>query len=136
VVVLDASVFVDALVNAGAPGRAARAELEEADDLDVPAIFGAEATSALWALVRRGELPPFRTAAALEAIRTVRATQYPFELFSLRVWELRDNLTIYDAWYVALAEELRTELVTSDARIRATTGLRCRVRAPDTKGTG
>jgi predicted nucleic acid-binding protein len=98
--------------------------------LEVPAIFGAEVTSALRMLVLRGELSPMRAAAAREQVRTARTIQYPFEPFSDRVWELRANLTVYDAWYVALAEWLATDLVTADERLANASGLRCVVRRP------
>jgi predicted nucleic acid-binding protein len=126
--VIDASVLVDALVATGQPGRAARAELSRLTVLDVPAIFAAEAASALRALVRRAELSPARAAAALDQIRALRTTQYPFEPFSARAWELRENVTVYDAWYVALAEWLGTELVTADERLTRAAGPRCRIR--------
>ena len=47
-----------------------------------------------------------------------------------RVWELRGNLTVYDAWYVALAESLRTDLVTADQELRHAAGPRCLIRLP------
>lgn len=128
--VVDASVFVDALVGAGPAGSSARKELSDVAVLEVPAIFGAEACSALRALVSRGELAAIRAATALELIRTVRAVRYPFEPFARRAWELRDNLTVYDAWYVALAEWLDTDLVTADEALVSAPGPRCSVRRP------
>jgi predicted nucleic acid-binding protein len=128
VTVVDASVFVDALVSSGLHGELARDELRGQTVLEVPAIFGAEVTSALRMLVLRGELSPLRAATAREQVRTVRTIQYPFEPFSHRVWQLRANLTVYDAWYVALAEWLGTDLVTADQRLANASGLRCAVR--------
>jgi len=130
VAVVDASVLVDALVSAGRPGELARAELRGRSALEVPAIFAVEATSALRGLVRGGSLSILRAATALEQIRTVRTIQYPFEPFAHRVWELRDNLTVYDAWYVALAEWLAVELVTADERLAGASGPHCAVRYP------
>lgn len=75
-------------------------------------------------------MSPIRAAAALEQVRTVRAIRYPFEPFTDRIWELRDNLTVCDAWYVALAEWLGTDLVTRDAMVRRAPGLRCVVHTP------
>lgn len=126
--VIDASVLVDALVGAGRHGQRARGELRGRSVLQVPAIFAAEATSALRGLVMRGALSSSRATAAVSAVRTLRTTQYPFEPFSRRVWELRDNLTVYDAWYVALAEALGTEVVTADERLAHASGVRCEVR--------
>jgi predicted nucleic acid-binding protein len=128
VTVVDASVFVDALVNVERPGQLAREELRAQTVLEVPAIFGAEVTSALRMLVLRGELSPVRAAAAREQLRTARTLRYPFEPFSNRVWELRANLTVYDAWYIALAEWLETDLVTADERLVKAAGPRCAVR--------
>ena len=70
--VVDASVLVDALVSAGRPGELARAELRDRSVLEVPAIFAAEATSALRGLVRGGCLSTLRAATGLEQVRTVR----------------------------------------------------------------
>jgi len=57
-------------------------------------------------------LDPVRAATAVAQIHTVRTIQYPFEPLGGRVWRLRDSITVYDAWYVALAEWLSTDLVT------------------------
>lgn len=102
--------------------------------LEVPAIFGAEAASALRGLVARGELSSVRASTGIEQIRTVRAVRYAFEPFSRRIWELRDNLTVYDAWYVALAESLGSDLVTADDAILVAPGTRCRIRRPGESG--
>jgi predicted nucleic acid-binding protein len=126
--VVDASVLVDALVGAGPHGDQARAELGDRMVFEAPAIFGAEVVSALRTLVLRGELSPIRAGAALDQVRTMRTIMYPFEPFGHRVWELREKLTVYDAWYVALAEWLGTDLVTADEGLAAAPGPFCPVR--------
>jgi predicted nucleic acid-binding protein len=126
--VVDASVFVNALVSVGPPGQAARDELKRLTVLEVPAIFTAEVTSALRAASLSGQLSLGHAETAREQLRLVRKVQYPFDPFSDRVWELRGNLTVYDAWYVALAEWLATDLVTADACLANSTGPRCAVR--------
>lgn len=128
--VIDASVYVDALVVAAQPGDAARAELRDIEVLQVPSVFTAEAVSALRRLIHRGALSEVRAAAAVHQVRTVRTITYPFEPFIDRAWELRDNLTVYAAWYVALAEWLDTDLVTADARLASAAGPSCTVRLP------
>lgn len=125
---VDACVLVDALVSAGSPGELARAELRDRMALEVPAIFAAEAASALRGLVLRGQLSPGRASAALGQVLALRTVQFPFEPFAERVWELRANLTVYDAWYVALAEWLGTDLVTADERLATASGPRCVMR--------
>jgi len=129
--VLDASVVVDALVVAGRPGDLGRDELHRLSELQVPAIFTAEVTSAVRGLVHRGALSPIRAATAVSEILSIRTLSYPFEPFARRAWELRDGITIYDAWYVALAERLDVELITADKRLANARGPRCRVRYLD-----
>jgi predicted nucleic acid-binding protein len=128
VTVVDASVLVDALVALGPPGDAARDELRHRTVLEVPAIFAAEVTSALRSLLLRGELDPIRAAVARDQVRATRTILYPFEPFSQRVWELKATVTVYDAWYISLAEWLETDLVTADARLAHASGARCDVR--------
>jgi predicted nucleic acid-binding protein len=126
--VLAASVVVDALVAAGPAGDLGRIEMRKLGELQVPAIFTAEVTSALRRLVHAGALSPIRAASALTQILSVRTLSYPFEPFARRAWELRNTVTVYDAWYVALAERLETELVTSDKRVAEANGPRCPIR--------
>src|SRR5258708_14890444 len=126
--VLDASVVVDAVVVAGPAGDLGRTEMRNLGELQVPAIFTAEVTSALRRLVQTGALSPIRGATALTQILAVKTMSYPFEPFVRRAWELRETLTVYDAWYVALAERLETELVTAANRLAEAGGPPCPVR--------
>ena len=126
--VLDAPVVVDALVVAGPAGDLGRSEMRKLGELQVPVIFPAEVMSALRSLVHQRALSSVRAAAAITEILSVKMLSYPFEPFARRIWELRDSLTIYDAWYVALAERLGTELVTADKRLAGASGPRCSVR--------
>jgi predicted nucleic acid-binding protein len=125
--VFDASVLVDALLVAGAAGDDAREVLRNRSVLHVPSIFAAEATSAIRSMRARGAVNPGQARGAVSKIKVVQTVQYPFEPFLDRVWELRDNLTVYDAWYVALAESLDTRLVTADLRLAQASGPRCPV---------
>jgi predicted nucleic acid-binding protein len=75
-------------------------------------------------------VPATPGAAAVRASR-LRARHYPFEPFLARVWDLRDDVTVYDAWYVALAEALGAPLVTADDRLRRADGPRCPVLGPE-----
>ena len=129
--VLDASVAVDALAVVGPAGDLGRAELRWLSDLQVPGIFTAEVTSGFRGLVRAEALNPVRATTALTDLLSMRTLQYPFEPFARRVWELRENFTVYDAWYVALAEWLNTELVTADKRLAQSPGPRCPIRLLD-----
>lgn len=72
--------------------------------------------------VRRGELFPERARQALEDFAALPLERYSHELLLSRVWRLRDNLSAYDAAYVALAEILGARLLTRDGRISRAPG--------------
>jgi predicted nucleic acid-binding protein len=121
--VLDASVAVTALTAPGTPA----ADLLSGDDavFQVPSIFDAEVLSALRSLVRGQK---FDDAAATELVADLMVL--PVDRWHMspllpRMWELRENLTPYDAAYVALAELTGAVLVTGDERMTAAPGARC-----------
>ena len=128
---LDASVVTDAMAVSGPAGERARRLLASERVLHVPAIVGAEVTSALRVMVTRGLLSAGDARGAAVRASSLRARRYPFEPFLPRVWELRENITTYGAWYVALAEALETCLVTSDDRLRRAAEPRCPVLTPE-----
>ncbi|WP_199522526.1 type II toxin-antitoxin system VapC family toxin [Geodermatophilus marinus] len=134
--VLDASVVVDAVAVGGDAGDRARRLVAEESWLHLPAVAGAEVTSALRAMVARGLLDAGDARAAAVRAARLRSRRYPFEPFLERVWELRANVTVYDAWYVALAEALDVPLVTADDRLRRADGPRCAVLGPEEALTG
>ncbi len=128
--VLDASVVTDAVAVKGRAGDLARRLVAAEARLHAPAILSAEVTSALRAMLRRGDLGPGEARSAALRVAVIRARHYPFEPFVGRVWELRDNVTVYDAWYVALAETLQAPLISADDRLRRSDGPRCPVLSP------
>ena len=125
--VLDASVVVNALANDSGPGRAARERLAALTKADAPAVVRAETMAGLRRRVRAGDLSAGRAEWALGGLGRLALTLHGIEPVVARVWDLRENLTIYDAWYVALAEALDTTLVTADARLASAPGVRCPV---------
>ncbi len=128
--VLDASVVVDAVAVKGPAGNLARRLIAVEARLHAPAFQNAEVTSALRAMLRRGDLSAGEARSAALRAAAIRARRYPFEPFVARAWELRDNVTVYDAWYVALAEALQVPLVSADERLRRSDGPRCPVLSP------
>lgn len=128
--VLDASVVTDAVAVKGPGGDVARRLMAVEARLHAPAILNAEVTSALRAMLRRGDLSAGQARSAALRAAAIRARRYPFEPFVARAWELRDNVTVYDAWYVALAETLQAPLVSTDERLRRSDGPRCPVLRP------
>ncbi len=122
--VADASVLVAALVSRST------AALEALDGavIHAPHLADVEVTQALRRLHRVGAIEHAVAVGARRALLDIVTHRYPHDLLLDRMWDLRENLTAYDATYVALAEVLQLELLTSDARIAAAPGLTCRVR--------
>ncbi|MBC7373820.1 MAG: type II toxin-antitoxin system VapC family toxin [Frankiales bacterium] len=129
--VLDASVVVDALVVSGVQGDLARLVLATESVLHVPAVFLAEVSSALRAMVHRGDVDPGAARTALDQVAGLSRDDYPLDPFLPRVWELRANVTVYDGWYVALAESMDVPLVTADSRLLRAAGPHCPVLTPE-----
>lgn len=97
--------------------------MEEAGgELHVPHIFEIEVVSALRRHTIRGSSSE-RNAQLIEDLTTMRLIRYPHAPLLQRIWELRDNITAYDAAYVALAETLVAPLVTLDARLSRAPGI-------------
>jgi predicted nucleic acid-binding protein len=121
--VLDASVAVTALTEPGSPA----ADLMTTDDavFQVPSIFDAEVLSALRGLVRGRKFDAAAATDLIADLMVIPVDRWHMSPLLPRIWELRDNLTPYDAAYVALAELTGTILVTGDERIKAAPGARC-----------
>ncbi|HEX7536569.1 MAG TPA: type II toxin-antitoxin system VapC family toxin [Dermatophilaceae bacterium] len=119
---VEASAALSALLNAG-PARSALAS----EQLHAPHLIDSEVANALRRMVADEQLVADSGWTALDAFRHLGMTRYP--VFSLldRVWELRDNLSAYDASYVALAELLDCNLLTADARLSRAPGIRCSI---------
>ncbi|MGH3902999.1 MAG: type II toxin-antitoxin system VapC family toxin [Pseudonocardiaceae bacterium] len=123
-IVVDASVLVTALVDDGPDGRGVRDRLRSAD-LAAPAHLDVEFLHALRGLVRSQQTSPQRADRAIDHLVRMPLQRFELPAVASRTWQLRDNLTSYDAAYVALAELLSASLVTSDARLTRATGPRC-----------
>jgi predicted nucleic acid-binding protein len=119
-IVADASAALSALLNAGPARRALGAE-----QLHVPHLIDAEVASGLRRLLAGAEIGPDAGWAALNVWRRLGMIRYPLVGILGRVWQLRDNLSAYDACYVALAEQLGCALVTADQRLARAPGSSC-----------
>jgi predicted nucleic acid-binding protein len=116
VLVIDTSAAIAALTATDpAPGLLKR--LADDGDLHAPHLIDTELLHALRRLTFRGELSDDRAADARTDFADLALTRYPHQPLSARVWELRHNLTAYDATFVALAEALDVPLVTCDTRL-------------------
>jgi len=127
VIVVDASVVVASLLSAGGAGATARERLRLDPDLHVPHLVDVEVAAALRRRVRLGQTALAVATGVLADLADLAALRWDHEPLLPRAWELRDNVTTYDAVYVALAELLDATLVTSDIRLSQAPGLRCHV---------
>lgn len=126
-IVADASVVVAALLSGSGAGALARERLGQDPDLHVPHLLDVEVTAALRRRVRLGQTDAGLATEALADLADLAAVRWDHEPLLPRVWELRDNVTAYDAVYLVLAEILGACLITSDARLSRAPGLRCPV---------
>lgn len=126
--VCDASALAALLLDSGADGQWVTDVLAGAD-LAAPPLVGWETAN----IIRRHELAGLISAdLAAQAhadLIDLAVELWPHELLATRAWQLRPNLSIYDAGYVALAELLQTALVTLDRDIASAPGVRCTVTA-------
>ena len=121
-IVLDASAVVDWLLQTPAGQRIEQRIYARNDTLHTVHLLDVEFAQVLRRLVREGTLARKRAEEAMEDLIAVRVTRYAPVLFLNRIWQLRQNLSAYDAAYVALAEELKAPLITRDQKIAAAPG--------------
>jgi len=126
-IVLDASAAVEVLLQTAAGTPMTERLLDPAESLHAPHLLDIEVAQILRRFVRRGELAPDRARQALDDLASLPLERYSHEILMSRVWTLRENLTAYDAAYVALAEVLEATLLTRDGRIARAPGHAARV---------
>ena len=127
-IVLDASAAVAVLLNLGTGATRIRERMRREDDgLHVPHLFEIEVLNALRHRALRHGISEGRGLELLEDLTTMSVSRYPHTAMLPRIWELRGNVSAYDAAYIALAETLEAPLVTRDARLARAPGIRAEV---------
>ncbi len=127
--VVDASVVVAALVDSGPDGHWA-AEVVAGEALAAPHHMPLESANVLRRASLAGELSADTASLAHADLLALRVELFPYVSLADRCWRLRENLTIYDAAYVVLAEELDAPLATLDHRLVTAPGTRCAFTTP------
>jgi predicted nucleic acid-binding protein len=128
-IVIDSSVLVAALVDSGPHGEWAE-EVLAGGLLLAPELVRAEATNIFRRLERAKLITTPEANAAQDDLMQLDIELFPFEPFAGRIWELRRNVTGYDAWYVAIAEALKLPLATLDEPLSKSNGVACKFLTP------
>ena len=121
-IVLDASAAVDWLVQTPAAQCIESRIFSRNQSLHAPELLDLEVAQVLRRLAREGALSAARAEQAIQDLLDLRITRYPHSVLLPRIWQLRHNLSAYDAAYVVLAEKLGATLLTRDARLASTPG--------------
>ena len=126
-IVLDASAALELLLATSAGEAAARIVGRSGETLHAPHLIDLEVLQAIRRYVRSHQLTPARAAQASDDFAALRIQRYGHLALAPRIWELRENLTAYDAAYLALAEALPGTLITCDAALASIRGSYARV---------
>jgi predicted nucleic acid-binding protein len=127
VIVLDASAAVDWLLQTSAGLRIDTRIFAQGDSLHAPHLIDLEVAQVLRRLAREGTITTQRGEQAIQDLQDLRITRYPHFVFLSDIWRLRNNLSAYDAVYVALAKSLGAILMTRDSCFASAASRRIKV---------
>ncbi|MFI1237698.1 type II toxin-antitoxin system VapC family toxin [Nocardia salmonicida] len=127
-IVVDASVFAHALLNPAPLGDSCRVALEVDNRWIAPQHWTVEVLSVIRRFARAGTIGTEQAARAVTALEKLDPEVPVTRVLVPRIWELHDNLTAYDAAYVAAAEAYGCDLLTTDVRLANAPGINCTVR--------
>lgn len=126
-IVVDASAVLEVLLRTPAAAAVEGRVFDPGETLHAPHLLDLEVVQVLRRYATTGEVAPDRCRAALGDLADFPLNRYPHDFILPRIWELRANLTAYDAAYVALAEALDAPLLTRDQRLAAAPGHHARI---------
>jgi predicted nucleic acid-binding protein len=127
--VCDASAIAALLLDSGPDGQWVTQTIASGE-IAAPALVTYETGNVIRRHELAGQISPDQSAQAHADLLDLAIELWPYDLLAMRAWELRANLSIYDATYVALAEIADRTLVTLDKRLAKAPGSRCRIAAP------
>jgi predicted nucleic acid-binding protein len=131
VIVVDASAVLEFLLRTSIGARVEARIFRGEDELHAPHLLDVEVVQGLRRLVRTGEVSSGRADEAIADLTDLDLHRHPHVDLLRRAWKLRDNITAYDAMYVALAEAIDAPIVTCDAPLGKAPGLRTRIEVID-----
>jgi len=124
VIVLDASAAIDWLLQTSVGQQIEDRIYSRGESLHAPHVLDLEVAQVLRRLVREGSVSAPRADQAIQDLLDLRVARYPHFVFLPHIWRLRDNLSAYDAAYVALTEKLGATLITRDALLASASARR------------
>jgi len=127
VIVVDASALLEVLLRTPVARSIEERLFEPGQSLHAPHLVDLEIAQVLRRYAAGGQISAGRGREALDDLASFRLRRWPHESLIMRIWDLRRNLTAYDAAYVALAEALDAPLLTRDRRLATAPGIRARV---------
>ena len=126
-IVLDASAVIELLLRTSRGARVTERIAPDTETLHAPHLIDLEVAQVLRRYERLGDLTANSARSALADFRDLRIERYRHDPLLPRIWELRLNVTAYDAVYLALAEALSAPLLTADARLASISAHRARI---------
>jgi predicted nucleic acid-binding protein len=129
VIVVDASALLEFLLQTRLGTRVEARLFRDGADFHSPHLVDVEVTQGLRRLVRSGEVSPERAAEAIADLTDLDLHRHAHLDLLTRAWKLRENVTMYDAMYIALAEALNATVVTCDTPLAKAPGHRARIEA-------
>ena len=126
-IVLDASAALDWLLQTPAGQRVEKRIYSHRESLHAPHLLDLEVAQVLRRLLREGTISAQRAEHAIDDLVDLRISRYPHFVLLPRVWQLRQNVSAYDAAYIVLAEKLGAPLVTRDNRLASTPGHKAQI---------
>jgi len=127
--VCDSSALAALLIDSGPDGRWVTHTIDSGE-ITAPTLVTYETANIIRRHELSGQISPDQAAQAHADLLDLAIELWPYEILAARAWELRHNLSIYDATYVALAETTGLTLITLDKRLAKTSGTKCRIAAP------
>lgn len=121
-IVLDASATVEWLLQTTASRQIEKRIFQHNQSLHAPHLLDLEVAQVLRRLVRESAVSPERAEQAIQDLLDLRVMRHPHVMLLPRIWQLRHNLSAYDAAYVALAEALGARFITRDTRLASASG--------------
>ncbi len=126
-IVVDASVLIEMLLGSDNTGQLQNRLLDKHETLHAPHLVDVEIAQVMRRYVRHGECSAKRGRELLMDLSDMPIERYAHDILLTRIWAMRDNLTAYDATYVALAEALACPLLTMDAKLAGAPGHKVKI---------